>query len=124
MNGYVTLDTKYSNHWSEELPVSYLKDLPIIAPFWSDFDSTGKNASNHDVSTIWLHEYVKHRGSDADEMTRFVMTLAQKDVEDYGNDLGFDPSHVIVVTWENMKPYPFSKNSKEVRTYMINYTRE
>lgn len=107
MNGYVTLGMKYNSFFPEPFPLPGRRTLPIIAPYWMDFDSSGKPDLNHDASTIWYHEYRHHYQSEPDENTAYILKLAEEDVELRAGDVGFKPTLVIVITWENMVPYWF-----------------
>ena len=100
----------------QHLPVTGV-GTAIISPFWADFDATGKDPTNHDESTIWLHEYVSHNYTAADEQTRDIMLRVKGDIETYAGHVGFTPTTVIIITWVNMTYVPYVPGKEEVSTY-------
>ncbi|CAD5122621.1 DgyrCDS11033 [Dimorphilus gyrociliatus] len=102
MNGYITFDEKigiinpYSNNFFPET-------LPFLAIYWTDIDSSAGNGSL----------YVDH-------LVDFNTTYGQ-DIMDRLNisQVPFEPTEVLIATWENVSPYPQNLYSDQNATFQV-----
>ena len=71
----------------------------MFAPIWSDVNANEGNVFYHvyDQATTGL-------SNDDRARTKHVMAKARLDVKRYGGRELFNPTWVMVVTWENMLP--------------------
>ena len=84
----------------------------MIAPFWGDLDMRLRKPP---TGTVYYQIYEKHSNAHSvDTSTEYVMRRAKHDVRTFAGDLGFDPSVVIVITWETMNPFYQPYNLDEV----------
>ncbi|CAD5124766.1 DgyrCDS13030 [Dimorphilus gyrociliatus] len=134
-NGILTFNKRYVTPYPQAFPLSNKSKLAIIAPFWADTES---NPSIRNSSLIYYHIY--HQDDPlygaSDDTTTAVINMVKKDIQTTVVDQGdFQPSHVAVITWYKMVPWPFSDyypkgsfntfqavlatDTKTYRTYLI-----
>ena len=111
INGYVTFDDSMVQWWTEFFPLSRSRKIPMIAPFWGDFDG---HLRMQGISTVFAKVYQKPASGVATGVTKEVLRRANHDVATFKFDPSFDASIVVVITWENMKPYWASFYNTEV----------
>ena len=115
INGYVCLGKKYKGIYPSPFPSP--QGIPIIAPFFADADARGYNTSG-----IFMHEYLMQDNS---TQAKQILNRATQDVfqfqnysknkpstTDYGVFNGnidqFQANHVIVITWQDLLPSPYT----------------
>lgn len=136
-NGILTFNRRYATPYPQEFPLKS-KSLPetaIIAPFWADTESNLNFRNNSLVYYNIYHQDDPLYGS-TDDQTNAIINMVKKDIQTTVVDQGdFQPSHVAVVTWFKMVPWPFSDfypkgafntfqavlatDTKTYRTYLI-----
>lgn len=107
-NGYVTLGSNYRSRTpnlftnmfnpSKEAVLDRT-GFAMFAPMWSDVNAREGNVFYHvyDQATTGLSDDERAR-------TKHVMAKARVDVKRYGGRELFNPTWVMVVTWENILP--------------------
>ena len=82
----------------------------MIAPFWSDIDlryTDGVVYLGH-VTRAYAEEVVTARAAEVFDEVRFLVIVG-------AGDVGFLPTEVVTVTWQNVSPYPGYYYASQVR---------
>lgn len=113
VNGLVSFGNPYLDSKPKLIPTA--QNVAIICPMWSDIDM--KNGPGN----IFYQEYSRVTDNSADEplmgseQTIFAMATMHSQV--VMGDTGFNPTNVIVITWQAVSPSPSSSaaNLREVK---------
>ncbi|RDD36302.1 Sushi, nidogen and EGF-like domain-containing protein 1 [Trichoplax sp. H2] len=128
VNGYVSFGKKYENPYPLTFPSP--KNIPIIAPFYSDADARG-----YKTSGILMHEYTL---KDQSALAKGIFKRAANDVaalQDYmranpsSTNYGlfnrtvdsFNVSQVVIITWQDLLPAPYNYyvNLRTTNTFQL-----
>jgi hypothetical protein len=107
VNGFVSFDRPLLGAAPEKFPTS--SNISMIAPFWADIDLSYGNGS------VYYHEYNR----DVADVTvdplyavdQYVFNLADSHIQSGIGDTGFFATSVVVITWQNVSPYPSLQTS-------------
>ena len=125
INGYVSLGKKYQTAYPRPFPAP--ANFSIIAPFFADADARGYTSSG-----VLMHEYFD---TDNSTTAQGIFRRAKLDLSNLQNYMrnnpssteygvfnqtlnGFVPSHVIIITWQDLLPSP-SVYYVNLRTVML-----
>lgn len=115
IHGYVSFGNKYEMPYPLTFPSP--KDIPIIAPFYSDADARGYKSSG-----ILMHEYTS---KDESPTAKGILNRATEDVAAFQSYMKANPSstkyglfnktvdnfkatQVVVITWQDLLPMPYN----------------
>ena len=113
VNGYVSLDYPLYPGWYPLLYYYYYfygMHLSVIAPFWSDIDlryTDGVVYLGH-ITRAYAEEVLTTRAAEVFDAVRFLVIVG-------AGDVGFLPTEVVTVTWQNVSPYPGYYYASQVR---------
>ena len=107
-NGDVTFNGPFSEYLPKPFPLE--EKLPIIAPFWTDFDTRCKGSGN-----------VSYQETTSNS----IRVKAANDIQSsLSLSSAFYPSSVIIVTWDQVQYYNcYVKNDTKVRVFVCIYTQ-
>ncbi|XP_076437418.1 uncharacterized protein LOC143276674 [Babylonia areolata] len=95
MNGLVSFGSRFGSFRPNTLP---RRNKQLLCGYWADF-----LLANDDVkSNVWYHAYEK-----SDSMTAAdtdMLAKGKSQVELYGSNTGFEPTYMLVVTYEEIPP--------------------
>lgn len=109
-NGYY-YDYAYYNGYSY-----YYNNLNIIAAFWADIDTRGSGPGRI-YYNVYSRDYFSYSPSSALEQR--VFDWADDNIRNRAGDSGFWPSMVVVITWENVSPYPYYYTMPQVKKFLL-----
>lgn len=92
----------------------YYNNLNIIAAFWADIDTRG-NGPGRIHYNVYSRNYFSYSPSSTLEQKVFDW-VADK-IRNRAGDSGFWPSMVVVITWENVSPYPYYYTMPQVKKF-------
>jgi len=86
----------------------------MIAPFWADVDLS------HGKGTVYYHEYTRDTEDKLIDplhvVNQYVFNMADSYVRSGVGDMGFFATSVVVITWQNVSPFPsHATHNAEVR---------
>lgn len=100
----------YSYYYGYGYYSYYYNNLPLIAIFWTDIDT------RYGPGRIYYHAYSRnYYDSYISSRDQAVFDCVTTTIRTRYGDYGFWPSMVIVITWENVSPYPGHATQSEVR---------
>ena len=104
-NGKIQLNYEWSWWWPQKFGVyRWFDNMAIIAPFWAQTDQYFAFRANH--SKVYYHLY----NDQNNVKDRYILSMASQQVKLYdksGKFDNFDPTWVLVVTWEKLCPYVY-----------------
>ncbi len=100
MNGFLTF-SKLSKQLLPNPGINLPEDTAFLAPFMSDID-TSIGASS---GALYINSYT---AGDVVTMGTQVIDKIKKDLQEHQGVSGFQPTYVLVATWENVSPFPAS----------------
>ena len=121
LNGYVVLGDTFSSANPQDPPLS--RDVTMLAPLWVGSDPGPAGSTD---TKVYYHTYTRWNINDpsADSAANAMMSRAKENVETFMGIADFEPTSVTVVTWENLRPFPYNVDDEEVRDSMrvtLNY---
>ena len=110
-NGLVSFNRPFISWYPIPFPYGP-RQVPIIAPYWTDFDFRKSLGSN---SAVYYHVYEKDTNIYANRAMEILMTFTAR-LDTYSNSVASDfyPDWMLVVTWYNSTPYYGRYNEEEV----------
>jgi hypothetical protein len=120
VNGLVSFGKPFLDSKPKLLPTA--QNAAIICPFWSDIDMTSG------LGNVFYQEYARVTDNSADEPLmgpeQTIFSLATRHSQIIMGDTGFNPTNVIVITWQAVSPSPSSLTEVKCKkccllTYLI-----
>lgn len=111
-NGLVSFGNKTSGYFPQAFPLD-IEGTAIIAPFWSDVDTTAWNES-----IVYYHQYNKHAGEAEEQYLNMLSTevTSIQNQSSVNNRTDFQANWALVVTWDSVPPYtPTPSRTNEVK---------
>lgn len=111
-NGLVSFNLPYTSWYPVQFPYGR-RQIPIIAPYWTDFDFRNNLGSE---SAVFYQTYTRGSDGASDSLLEtFAQRLSEHTTNSQGVATGFDPDWMLVVTWYQATPYYGRFNQDEVR---------
>ena len=88
-NGLISVRGPFSNFVSREFTRQFMFSNPIIAPLWTDFDSSRQGS-------------IYYRASNNSSVLEQIVKLIANSSSNYAN---FKPKEAFIATWEDIIPY-------------------
>jgi hypothetical protein len=111
MNGFMSFDINYMSYTPLPFPHQDGLFVDLLSPFWADADSTGVLYDCCGVDVVYYHIYQTNpaRTTPLSPTEQLVFDLATSEGQTYLST-NFIANWVMVVTWSNLIPYPYSYN--------------
>ncbi len=106
----MTFGQQYSSWWPIPFPYGD-SDVPIVAPFWADFNQGDTFYHIYDRSDSSSESAALNNAIFSSLQER----LSSSDDAALGRDLEFQAQWMAVITWNNVVPFYRRNNSAEVR---------
>lgn len=114
IDGYVSLKWPYVGYWPKPFPEPLRRS--IIAPYYADCDARFQTTSR-----VYYQQYYSYQ---TDPLAQEIIKNATNDVNNFQQRMAsdrykakygrfrqvvsnFQASHVIIITWHKMTPYPY-----------------
>ncbi|CAL1534931.1 unnamed protein product, partial [Lymnaea stagnalis] len=107
INGIISFDFEYASFSPQRLP-SYAQPK-LLAVYWTDLD-----VLSWDSGEVYYQLYTKNGGSNKNSD---IFARANNEVGSYAGLADYDCSIIIVVTWDDIAPYPVELSEKERVTF-------
>ena len=121
MNGFLSFSMNYLAYRPMPFPHNNSEEADILAPFWADADSSGvkcdctAGCSSCGTDVVYYHIYKldSNRNYPTNSTEHKVLQRAKSDGKEYLK--GFKRADwVMVVTWSQTIPYPYSANQNSM----------
>ncbi|XP_070546080.1 uncharacterized protein [Ptychodera flava] len=107
MNGYISFDKPYQ-HSAPMKPFPVPAGQAILAPFWSDIDTT------HGTGAVYYQSYSLSSSSEG----RDLIAKVTRHIQVYFNVPDFNATYLFIATWHRVPPYP-SKTYADIETALF-----
>ncbi|XP_070545876.1 mucin-like protein isoform X2 [Ptychodera flava] len=107
MNGYISFDKPYQ-HSAPMKPFPVPAGQAILAPFWSDIDTT------HGTGAVYYQSYSLSSSSEG----RDLIAKVTRHIQAYFNVPDFNATYLFIATWHRVPPYP-SKTYADIETALF-----
>ncbi|XP_070175505.1 uncharacterized protein [Littorina saxatilis] len=110
MNGLLSFGKKFNAFAPRKLPRVDRKentDRLLLCGYWSDMQLSSTDSK----AKVWYHSYDKTSSNTAEETA--VLQAGKDAVELYGDKVNFDPTFMLVATYEDVPPDPTNTDTTE-----------
>jgi hypothetical protein len=113
----MSFSINYLSYRPLPFPHDNSENADLLGVFWADADSSGVycdcssgcTSCGTDVVYYHFYKYGSNNTSSLDPAAQEIFTKSSSDGQKYGN--GFrEPTWVLVITWSQVIPYPYSAN--------------